>query len=121
MRAAASGPSAEWADVTGQGANDYLGLSFTVVEDTSASSAGSSLTVGGTYEFRIRATNKWGSGPFSDTLSVLAADEPSQIGQAVTTIEQATGAVVVSWTKPPSNGAEITSYTIEFSTPLSGW
>ena len=65
---------ADWTDVTGQSTNDYLGTSFTVIEDTGLSTA---LTTGGTYEFQIRATNKWGSGPYSSTLSILAADEPA--------------------------------------------
>ena len=45
---------------------------------------------------------------------------PAQINPATTSIESVAGAVRIQWTKPASNGAEITSYKVEFSTS-AGW
>ena len=44
----------------------------------------------------------------------MAAGVPSQLQQAVTSVDSVTGEVLVSWTKPAENGSAITNYIVEF-------
>lgn len=68
------------------------------------------LVTGTTYLFKVQARNSEGYGAFSNEVSILAAQAPDQV-QAPTTA-WIPDYVVVTWTQPESNGAEITSYTI---------
>lgn len=73
---------------------------------TSATSA--SLTGGGTYAYRVAARNKYGAGPYSAEISVLAAEAPDTPSPATTAGE--TIYVKISWTAPASNHATIDAY-----------
>lgn len=84
----------------------YTGLSYIVT---------TSITEGTTYEFKIRAKNKWGWGDYSSTFSILAATVPDQVATVTTSIETTTEGVQVTWVAPSDNGAAITAYLVEFS------
>jgi len=65
----------------------------------------SGLVTGGTYRFKVKAVNKWGTGDlFSDTVSVLVASAPAQILSATTSIDPLTGGVVIDWIAPDPRG-----------------
>lgn len=55
--------SLEWIDLTGV-ETPYTETTYSVTSD---------ITVGGTYEFRYRAKNSQGLGPFSEELQLVAA------------------------------------------------
>jgi hypothetical protein len=69
----------------------------------------------------VRAYNKWGWGSFSPVAPILAATVPSQMGIVTTSIDAATGGVLITWSNPSSNGASITSYLIEIQASDSSW
>lgn len=56
-------------------AENILGTDFIVT----------SLTTGSTYEFKVQARNSFDFGPFSDPVSILAAQEPDQPSSPTTT------------------------------------
>lgn len=62
----------------------------------------SGLTSGSTYQFQVRASNIYGYGSFSNSLTVQATDVPSQINIPVLT--QIGTNVIVTWIAPPSHG-----------------
>ena len=72
-----------------------------------------------TYNFRIRAKNKWGWGNWSTVLVVVASSWPSIVDKPVTAIESNTGNVQVTWNEPATRGAPITKYVIEFGDAVS--
>ena len=78
--------------------------------DTSCTVPG--LTNGGTYTFRVTATNAAGvSAPSSATSSAtLAAGEPDP--PAAPSVSAASGSVDVSWLPPADGGSAITGYTV---------
>lgn len=55
----------------------------------------------------------WGWGEYSTVLTATPSAAPEQMVAVVTTIEPVTGAVMLSWTPPVDNAAEITAYSIE--------
>ena len=55
-----------WVDVIG-GSTPYLGLTY--IEN--------SLTMGTDYKFRIRASNSFGWGPYSDEITIRADEVPA--------------------------------------------
>ena len=73
-----------------------------------------SLQEGIVYTFYVQARNSEGYGEISNTLSVLAAQPPSQPDppQTVWTHDM----VHILWTEPATNGAAISSYTIYIRT-----
>lgn len=63
---------------------------------------------------RVRAKNQWGWSDFSPMLTIKAATKPSKMaGKPVTSIDSATGGVLIQWTAPYSNAEPITKYRIE--------
>ena len=100
-----------WTSLAGE-SSPYTGTTYTI-------SLG--ITSGSTYQFKVRAKNKWGFGDFSTTTSVVASSVPSQMSAPTTAIDGATGGVEISWTAPASNGQTITSYLIEIQDSSSGW
>ena len=71
------------------------------------------ITQGTSYDFKVKARNKWGWGDFSSTVTIAATGVPDQMSEATTTIDIATGGVKITWTQPDNNGATISSYLIE--------
>ncbi|XP_048400439.1 fibronectin type-III domain-containing protein 3A-like isoform X1 [Stegostoma tigrinum] len=73
-----------------------------------------SLLPGKKYRFWVKAANKVGYGPCSDSTDIpTAAAPPDQCNVPVATCKTAT-CVHVHWECPPSNGSEITEFRLEF-------
>lgn len=70
------------------------------------------LTKGNTYQFKIKARNAYGYSFFTNTVSILAAQEPFTPDAPVTTFDTANDNVIVTWVAPDDGGFEISSYTI---------
>jgi len=118
----ASAISLSWTAATGTaagGANvaisDYVlewdagsGSWATHLTTGTTSATSSSLTGGGTYAYRVAARNKYGAGPYSAEISVLAAEAPDTPSAATTAGE--TIYVKISWAAPASNHATIDAY-----------
>lgn len=68
----------------------------------STSYTDTTITGGNTYRFRIKAKNKYGWGPESDILSVIAAAVPSTPAAVTTTVSGTN--VIIDWTAPSANG-----------------
>ena len=80
------------------------------------------ITTGSTYQFKIKAVNKWGTGSFSPTnLSVLAASVPLQMTSPVTSIQASDGGVKIDFIKPDERGSPITAYKIEVKDSLGSF
>jgi hypothetical protein len=83
-----------WLDVVGL-APDSMLLSVIV---------SSEVVSGELYGFRVRARNIFGWGPYSQVTYIQAAREPDQPLPPVTSIDAATGGVVITWTAPSARG-----------------
>ena len=82
---------------------DTTALTFTV---------SSTLISGRTYNFKLRAKNIWGWGPFSNIIAIKASTYPSVMQPVTTSIDSTTGGVKIEWTAPSSNSDPITQYKI---------
>ncbi|MFZ8926750.1 MAG: fibronectin type III domain-containing protein [Candidatus Nanopelagicales bacterium] len=99
-----------WADVT-----DNTGTSLTRLTVTS-------LANGRGYEFRVRAINADGPGPWSDASAAVTprSDRPGAPGRPVGTAGN--GEVALQWAAPQSDGGgEIVGYQVEVSTDGQNW
>lgn len=91
----------------------YSGTTFTLTDG---------VVAGATYAFKVMAKNKWGWGAFSDAATILAATTPSVASTATTSIDPATGGVVLTWSAPASTGGiALTSYLVEVQGADSSW
>jgi hypothetical protein len=88
------------------GADAYMSLEFVLNEATIFES----LTPGHSYQFRYRALNKYGWGPFSDVASFKAAAIPLKADPVTTTIENLY--VKIAWEKPNDMSSPIEEYEI---------
>ena len=102
---AGAGPGGAWQSLAGVATN-YLQSSYVVT-------SGAGVTAGAAYRFRLRAVNFWGPGAYSPATTIVAARAPAQPGAPSTTVDPATGDVVVSWVAPDGQGDPITTYTVE--------
>ena len=77
------------------------------------------LTIGSTYDFRVRARNVGGWSQYSDSSSLATASTPgAPTWGAFTT---ATRSLTLRWTAPSSNGGSaVTGYEIEYRRGTSG-
>ena len=77
------------------------------------------LTIGSTYDFRVRARNVGGWSQYSDSSSLATASTPgAPTWGAFTT---ATRSITLRWTAPSSNGGSaVTGYEIEYRRGTSG-
>lgn len=77
------------------------------------------LTGGATYLFKVRATNMYGSGSFSSTLSYVPQDVPSEVGipdVSITSPTSSSTTVTIDWDKPDEHSSSITEYDVRFLT-----
>jgi hypothetical protein len=95
----------KWLDVVGLAPDSML---LTVI-------VSSEVVSGDMYGFRVRARNIFGWGPYSTVTYIQAAREPAKPVPPVTSIDPATGGVVITWTAPSARGQVITAYSIEFA------
>ena len=83
----------------------------TVVGDTFAKD-------GVLYEYRVRAVNNMGGGPWSDNSfgSIISSSDtvPAQVSTPTAQLNSAGTAIDVSWTEPDGGGQFVTGYTIEW-------
>ena len=102
-----------WSDLTGN-LSDYLQTSYIV---------SSSIVPSAIYKFRIRAQNKWGYSDWSSITTIKASTWPEVVAMPTTSIDVATGNVVVTWVAPNSRGSQIDQYVIEFqnSANINDW
>lgn len=90
-----------WADLVG-GSAPYLGLSH--LEE--------GLTTGTDYKFRIRASNSFGWGPYSDVVTIRADEVPAQITAVMTTADSIYARI--GWSLPSTdNGSPVLEYKIQ--------
>jgi len=68
------------------------------------------VVTGSTYQFKLQASNLYGHSPFSQVVSILAAQKPEV--PIVPTTSFADGQVTISWTPPNNGGSEITLYSV---------
>ena len=94
-----------WLDVIGLSPNSLL--TSVIVS--------SGVVPGAQYAFRVRARNIFGWGPFSAVTYIQAACAPAAPLSAVTSIDPATGGVVITWTAPNNDGSVISAYLIEIA------
>jgi hypothetical protein len=92
-----------WTELVGA-STDYLLETYTV-------SAG--VQAGASYRFKVRARNSLGWGSYSAETTVKAATVPDEMAAVTTTIDAATGGVVVAFVAPADNAEAITAYKIE--------
>ena len=84
--------------------------------------ASTGIIMGQDYQFKVRAQNMWGWGPFSDPSTIRASEPPATMIAPVTSIDSATGGLRISWTQPNNMGNTITKYLIEIQNKLqSSW
>lgn len=83
-------------------AADSLLLSYTVTGIASSSIS---------YQFRYRAKNVFGYGPYSDVASILAIAIPDQMPAPIVTNNGVN--VQITWVQANGNGASIIAYKIE--------
>ncbi|XP_056421169.1 fibronectin type III domain-containing protein 3B [Hyla sarda] len=74
----------------------------------------SDLLPGSTYQFKVRALNDGGYGPYSEATEITtAAGPPAQCRPPVLTFLSDT-CVLISWESPESNGADISEYRLQW-------
>lgn len=106
-------PVATWLDLAGAAPSEYTADSFVV---------NNGIVRGNTYSFRVIARSIWGEGPASETAALEASRAPLMIGTATTSIDSATGDLVVAWPAPDDRGSPVLHYRIEVRhKPSSGW
>ena len=80
------------------------------------------IVAGTSYQFKVAAANKWGTGIFSEVVTVLAASIPATIDQApVTSVEASNGDVLITWNEPDDHGAALESYLLQIKNQLGSW
>jgi len=75
--------------------------------------AQSNIIPGKTYQFKVRAQNKWGWGLYSVIKSIKASTWPKIVSKPVTSIEVANGNVLIDWVAPDARSSTISKYKIE--------
>jgi hypothetical protein len=65
---------------------------------------------GNYYTFKVQARNLYDLSDYTSELTILCAEEPAMPDEPTTRRELSN--VIIEWTAPSTNGADITSYTI---------
>lgn len=78
----------------------------------------STLTTGQQYQFKYRAANAQGWGPFSDAVTLVAAGKPAQLSPISTSLSGSS--VVASWSVSDTGGLPVTGFTLQFETSQAG-
>lgn len=102
---------AVWSNLVGYSSN-YLDFGYIVSH---------SVVAGQTYKIRVRASNFWGWSVFSQTISIKASSVPNKVTAPSTSIDTATGGILVSWQQPNSNANPITQYLVEAKLASELW
>jgi hypothetical protein len=66
--------------------SDYTSLKFSI---------GNLIVESGSYQFKVRARNRWGFGPFSNSMTIIASGSPYKIRNVTTYVEPVRGDVVI--------------------------
>jgi hypothetical protein len=74
-----------WINLVGQ-TSDYTSLKFSI---------GNLIVESGSYQFKVRARNRWGFGPFSNSMTIIASGSPYKIRNVTTYVEPVRGDVVI--------------------------
>ena len=77
------------------------------------------LTGGTTYSFEVRATNMYGSGPYSSALSYVPQDVPGEVDLPVVTFTTPTSSatsITITWDQPETHSSSIIAYDVQFLT-----
>lgn len=89
---------------------------FTVNSLASTHTVSTGIIEGATYRVRFRALNDYGWGPYSDTVSLLAAQEPSKPKSAPVILWTSDTQISLQLDLDVENGgAPITSYELEIN------
>ncbi|MCQ3814602.1 MAG: fibronectin type III domain-containing protein [Acidimicrobiia bacterium] len=75
---------------------------------------------GASWDYRVRATNPTGDGPWSDWASGTPAGLPNAVVPGNIEVIPESGSLVVTWTPPASNGSDITHYNVWWARNATG-
>jgi hypothetical protein len=78
------------------------------VTDTTHTATG--LITGYYYTFKVKARNSYGFSDYTETLTILCADEP--VTPDAPTSRRENDNIIIEWTEPFNNGAALQSYTV---------
>ena len=103
------GPDAVWTSLIGGSTPSLL---LTHIEE--------SLQTGFDYRFRVRASNSFGWGPYSEEVTIRADEVPAQAAPVTSTVE--TSNVRISWEQPSTdNGSAIQEFRLFIQTSDSAY
>jgi hypothetical protein len=95
--------------------NEGSGSTFSILITQKGLVYKKALNPGGTYQFKVQASNDFGTGPLSDPITVssgLPPDRPNSVS-----ISQVTGQphYSFSWSEPVDNDSRILSYVFKIN------
>jgi hypothetical protein len=78
---------------------------------------------GATYDFKIKALNRWGEAEFwSNPVSILAASEPYQVQTLITSVDDSDGGnLLIEWDAAWDRGAPVTSHVVQVKQKSNSW